>query len=57
MSLNSVEGLVLKEILSSVCFNLSSCLRLIHSSISVFSAWIWLRTSCAGSCVLRGLRS
>ena len=57
MNLSSVEGLVLKEILSSVCFLLFNCLRSISLSISLFSVWIWLRAFCVGSSVLRCLRS
>ena len=37
MSLVSLEGLVLKEVVSSICFHFFVCLRLISSSISLFS--------------------
>ena len=56
MSLNIMEGLVWKEIVSSVCFHLFSCSRLMSSSISLLSVFIWLRISCVGSCDLRCLR-
>ena len=36
MSSNSLEGLVLKEMVSSVCFHLFSCMRFISSFVSLF---------------------
>ena len=52
MSLSSLEGLVLKEIVPSVCFRLFSCSHLISSSITSFSVCVGSSIYCEGGCDL-----
>ena len=43
MSLNTLEGFELEDIVSSVCFHLFSCSHLLTSLISLLCVCIWLR--------------
>ena len=53
MSLQSLEGFVLKDISASMVFHLVSCSCRISSVISWFSVCIWFMISGVGNCRLR----